>query len=261
MEHKSNGSDILGSYRPPPVTAGCTKEIPETIHEESESRRQSIDATKRKTSVQRRFETLADIVQSSEDSANSNTLSSLNDDGNSSNTQNMNVSYSDIEMSEMNLLGADSGVYEQDKRGFKNAASSSFTSMSDGLTNGGDNMSLPSTDSMTSVNNVGNSSKVQPLKGDSFESAVGFLLESSLKKNPQGGKRVKFNYVWWLMTQNKGFIHLLLDISLWFIYMVTFVKLFSNCVFVFLVAIDILLKLYKKTLAGLKSALNLHVLE
>ena len=195
MEHKSNGSDILGSYRPPPVTAGCTKEIPETIHEESESRRQSIDATKRKTSVQRRFETLADIVQSSEDSANSNTLSSLNDDGNSSNTQNMNVSYSDIEMSEMNLLGADSGVYEQDKRGFKNAASSSFTSMSDGLTNGGDNMSLPSTDSMTSVNNVGNSSKVQPLKGDSFESAVGFLLESSLKKNPQGGKRVKFNYV------------------------------------------------------------------
>lgn len=194
-EKKANGTDLLGSYRPPPVTLGCTKEIPETIHEEAEGRRLSMEAM-RKTSITRKFETLADIVQSSEDSANSNTFSSLNDDGMSTNTQNMNVSYSDIEMSEMNLLGADSGVDEQDRRDDKSGGSSGCISTNDGLINGGDSVSLPSTDSMTSVNNVlGNSSRIKPAKGDSFESAVGFLLESSLKKNPQGGKRVKFNYV------------------------------------------------------------------
>lgn len=194
-EPKVNGADLLGAFRPPPVTLGCTKEIPETIHEEAEHRRQSID-TKRKTSVSRKFETLADIVQSSEDSANSNTLSSLNDDGTSTNTQNMNVSYSEIEMTEMSLLaGADSGVYEQDGKGERSQTGSlRNVNTSDSLTNGGDNTSLPSTDSMNSMNNVGNSSKVKPLRGDSFESAVGFLLESSLKKNSQG-KRVKFNYV------------------------------------------------------------------
>lgn len=198
-EPKANGADLLGSFRPPPVTLGCSKEIPETIQEEAESRRQSIDAM-RKSSVSRKFETLADIVQSSEESANSNTLSSLNDDGTSTNTQNVNVSYSDIEMSDLNLLGADSAGYGQENRREKNPSGSMSraNSSSEGLINGGDTASIPSTDSMTSMNNVvgnvGNSSKVKPFKSDSFESAVGFLLESSLKKN-QSGKRVKFNYV------------------------------------------------------------------
>lgn len=189
----SGGSDILSSFRPTPLSQGCKQDIPETITEESESRRESIvDATVRKSSIGKKLETLADIVQSSEESGNSSTFISPWNDEIQSGAQNTSFCYSD---SELDMLGMDcipvsksipGKVVEQEV--FQNEVNGSGAADSCPVTIEGVNALQYSV--------MGNS-KIKPVQTETIEKAIGFLLESQSRRNKpkQPVKRVKFNYI------------------------------------------------------------------
>jgi len=177
--------DLMGGFRHPPVSRGCSNEIPETIEEESESRRESLAELRReslekmhKLSLHKQFETLADIAQSSEESANSFLINcdSVKPGGSS-----------DADLTHVESDGVMCNRVDRHADIVRNASNMSLTD---------DNSLSESSMSMTSIsNNTSGTRKVQPLKSDSFEKAVGFLLESTVKKNQQSRKRVNFNYV------------------------------------------------------------------
>lgn len=186
------GSDVLASYRPAPVTMGCTQDIPETIQEESESRRESmVDATARKSSLGKKIETLADIAQSSEESGNSATLLSPWVDDNQNGAQNSSFCYSDsdLEVIEMEKIPVSLDVTANNVRpSFKIDNESSA-----------DNSCNDTMDEMNALqsNVMSGNSKVKPVQTDTLEKAIGFLLESNSRKRNkhQQLKRVKFNHL------------------------------------------------------------------
>ncbi|XP_053399064.1 transient receptor potential-gamma protein-like [Mercenaria mercenaria] len=196
-EQKNNisslGPDVLSSFRPTPVSMGCSKDIPETIEEESESRRESmVDANIRRSSAGKKIETLADIAQSSEESSNSATLLSPWVEENKTGAQNSSFCYSDIDLDglEMNSLPVNvCGSVKDDTQGFQKETCELETDISCQVV----------TEDVSAVqyNMVTGNSKVKPAQSESLEKAIGFLLESKSKKNKTHApvKRVKFNYV------------------------------------------------------------------
>ncbi|KAH3838868.1 hypothetical protein DPMN_112285 [Dreissena polymorpha] len=185
---------LLGgpSFNPQPVSRGVSNEIPETIQEESESRREStvdsrresLDKLRRLSLHTRQFETLVDIAQSSGSSEDSgNGVLSLNDDGSLNGQSESFYNETDCESADVDSAqGGLGSTDEQNARTMPNGQSNSLAN----------NASVPVGNTM----NKRNSGKVKPMKSDSFEKAVGFLLESTLKKQQQASiKRVKFDYV------------------------------------------------------------------
>lgn len=194
-EQKNNnvsgvGCDILGSFRPTPVTMGCSQDIPETIHEESESRRESmVDAMARKSSLGKKLETLADIAQSSEESGNSSTLLSPWIEENQTGANNFSYNDSDLEALEMERVPVSLNVPGNNiNQGVQND-----------ITEAGDNSFSVDMDEVDFLqhNVMSGNRRIKPVQSQSLEKAVGFLLESKAKKNNkrQPLKRVKFNHV------------------------------------------------------------------
>lgn len=191
METVNTGSaDLLSPYRHSPVSMGCTQDIPETIQEESEGRRESLAATSNNMASGSKIETLADIVQSSEESGNSNSLLTPFTEDNQAGSQNSSFCFSE---SELNLLGTDCRPVWNNTAPFKMKQEVTDCDFN----RSADNRQTHSALGQNSVqNNVSGNCKVTPAQPQSFEKAVGFLLESKTRKNrKRANPRVTFNYV------------------------------------------------------------------
>ena len=173
-------SEILSTYRPPSVTESCTNDIPETIIEEAETGLEG--GVRRNSNVSRKIETIADIVQSSSES---NTSVS---DGEVRKIVSLSTEIQRWHNNEnISITGSISGSRES-QEGTRNKVNNEPEINLLGDENDPAFQNSLNTNSVNSTN-----SKVKPIQGQSFEKAVGFLLESKARRNPMVVKRVKFN--------------------------------------------------------------------